>query len=440
MSANKWLLLDADIAGREYTLLQIAKSLNNKDIRPDILPLFDNGKLITNSEMASTLSKEKPDVIVFQGAYGWKYAKELEETGAKIHNLLFDDPVMRMEGLGVVNQVQAYHYRSNFKLWIWDGYWSEVMLTKYQVICNDMHLAAHPDEFYPSDTSLGNEVMFIGNLNNPIVIEEKISMLPSIFNYVARLVQDEIKHSSEWPLKSWDKWIDNTSKNLPQGGEKLFDQLSSAKPEYLFQLRHIVWNLLKNEARIRMLKKALEVCPITIACETVQQDHANQDQIRGMLNTWSCRLNVVNTSKLKQKEFSHIYHYGNIHINATDPQSVESGIPYRVFQTAASGKALITDTRPGLSKCFTPKEHYMPYENLDEFQATLSAAINNISKVKEIGMAARERFVADHTWDKRVDQMSEKGAIGSPSLITMDQLQSGLFIDGPFGSIQENPL
>jgi spore maturation protein CgeB len=110
----------------------------------------------------------------------------------------------------------------------------------------------------------------------------------------------------------------------------------------------------------------------------------------------------VDTSDFKASDLGQLYHAGVVQIQATDPQSVLGGIPYRVFQTAASGKALITDLKSELVECFEPETEILGYRSMQEFTSQLSKALKNPTHLAEIGRAAHQRFEKEHTWSHRL--------------------------------------
>jgi spore maturation protein CgeB len=113
---------------------------------------------------------------------------------------------------------------------------------------------------------------------------------------------------------------------------------------------------------------------------------------------------VCNTDSVPFESLGHLYHYGALHIQATDPQSVDSGVPYRMFQTGMSGKPLLTDWKPGWSNLFS-KTDYFVYEKYEEIPDLIEKAMSDKDVLKEKGKLNHKRCIDNHTWGHRIAKL-----------------------------------
>jgi spore maturation protein CgeB len=75
----------------------------------------------------------------------------------------------------------------------------------------------------------------------------------------------------------------------------------------------------------------------------------------------------------------------------------------RLFEAAASGACIISDTWPGLNTLFEPNAEVLLANTCDEVLRHLSALTPERRAV--IGRAARERVLREHTYEQRAAQV-----------------------------------
>jgi spore maturation protein CgeB len=76
----------------------------------------------------------------------------------------------------------------------------------------------------------------------------------------------------------------------------------------------------------------------------------------------------------------------------------------RLFEAAACGAALISDTWDGLSDFYAPGEELIAVRSSDD---VLDALALSEHEVRRIAARARERTLAEHTTTRRADQLLE---------------------------------
>ncbi len=322
--------------------------------------------------------------------------------------LWFDEPVTPVERYGLDGDLRGLASRSDYHFGIWDGYWRDVAQKRWGLKSNEIHLSADELEYTPSgDGSLEKDVLFVGMLHSQASISERMGQLPRGMSSVGALVQRQMTaacEDPEWkPIPSWDIVWEHATQELSPKERILFQTELKHDPEAAWRLRWSTWALAKNAVRIRMLRKALEITPLHIFCEQKQLGHATESEWRKLLGESESRLNIVDSSGLSAEDLAKLHQRGSLHLQATDPQSVRGGIPYRVFQAAACARPLLTDLKPELEKCFETDREILGFRTADDFAVSLTRLLENRTSLGEIGRAARARFEHEHLWRHRIE-------------------------------------
>ena len=94
-------------------------------------------------------------------------------------------------------------------------------------------------------------------------------------------------------------------------------------------------------------------------------------------------------------------------LNVTRDSMVENGFSpaTRVFEAAGAGACLISDTWPGLDELLTPGEEVIACASGAEVADALAAL--EPGDARRIGARARERILAEHTYDRRARQVED---------------------------------
>jgi spore maturation protein CgeB len=77
----------------------------------------------------------------------------------------------------------------------------------------------------------------------------------------------------------------------------------------------------------------------------------------------------------------------------------------RLFEAAACGACIISDTWPGLDRLFEPGSEILLAENRDDVLRQLEALAGDTARPTAIGAAARTRVLQDHTYGRRAEQI-----------------------------------
>jgi spore maturation protein CgeB len=117
---------------------------------------------------------------------------------------------------------------------------------------------------------------------------------------------------------------------------------------------------------------------------------------------WSS--NIFFVRHLPPSEHSSFYSSSRLTLNVTRSAMAEMGwCPSgRLFEAAACGTPIITDTWPGLSEFFNPGAEVLIVRSTDDVMAALQLPD---ATLHDIGRNARERVLAEHTASRRAREL-----------------------------------
>lgn len=115
--------------------------------------------------------------------------------------------------------------------------------------------------------------------------------------------------------------------------------------------------------------------------------------------------NVLLNPHLPPSLHPQFYSSARWQLNATRADMVQAGWSpsVRLFEAAACGAAMISDRWPGIEHFFTPGEEILLPESTDEVIEILRTTPDDVRR--RIGLAARERIVAEHTAAHRAEEL-----------------------------------
>ncbi len=120
--------------------------------------------------------------------------------------------------------------------------------------------------------------------------------------------------------------------------------------------------------------------------------------------------NVRHLSHLPPSRHPAFYSSAAWQLNATRADMVAAGWSpsVRLFEAAACGAPMISDRWPGIEAFFTPGEEILLPESTDEVVDVVRTTHSDDRRA--IGLAARRRVVAEHTAERRAEQL--EGLLG----------------------------
>lgn len=119
---------------------------------------------------------------------------------------------------------------------------------------------------------------------------------------------------------------------------------------------------------------------------------------------WQWGENVVRFDHVAPSEHSAFYSSSRVTLNITREEMARIGYcpSPRLFEAAACGSVIASDTWPGLEQFFTPGEEIVPVEDAGDVLRTLSAANQELAR---IAARARQRTLDENTGDRRAESL-----------------------------------
>jgi hypothetical protein len=302
------------------------------------------------------------------------------------------------------------------KTYVWDGYWRRQFQQRFGVPCYPIHLAADEVEYYPGEPThfkgFEDSLIFIGNVPSRTYILDWAGTFPQP---CTRLIHDtaEIISRSAYGRIPYDA-LEEAYQALSPKMKTVVDHFRSDTAHDIL-LKRLAWMLAKREVRVRILRLAARQRPVAILSGHSDKSFARAEELSQDLGETPHPAKFIMTDHVPLNQVGCLYHIGGLHLQATDPQSVEGGIPFRVFETAASRRPLLSDFKPELTECFKPEEEILCYRDDQDFPDRLNEALKNPDRLKAVADAAYRRFLKEHTWRHRFQQIiphSLKNAAG----------------------------
>ncbi len=296
----------------------------------------------------------------------------------------------------------------NITHFVWDGFWRKWFEEQVGVKSHPIHLAADPADFHPlpRQTEYPDHAVFVGTLVSEKHVEQEKKKLPLIAQHVARefaaRVDDAMYGQNPYQILS------DILTALPTKMVSALEVLSQNNTDVVYRLNVFVWMIGKNEVRKRILREAVKVAPLLILSGNFEETHACEEELRQVLGATGDRLVVKDTRDCHVADLKNLYSFGRVHLQATDPQSIQGGIPFRVFQTTACRRPLLTDKKPELGECYTFDKELLTYNSEVDFAESLETAMKQPDLLETLAEAGYQRFLQEHTWTHRYEQVMSR--------------------------------
>jgi spore maturation protein CgeB len=116
----------------------------------------------------------------------------------------------------------------------------------------------------------------------------------------------------------------------------------------------------------------------------------------------------ADTKNVPAQQWGRLFRTGKFQVQITDPQSIEGGLPFRVFECGASAVPLLSDHRTELASLYPTGTGL--FTAIDEPSLQLVATQMFQMSRRELdrqGQALHDDFLANHTWEIRWRQLME---------------------------------
>jgi hypothetical protein len=168
---------------------------------------------------------------------------------------------------------------------------------------------------------------------------------------------------------------------------------------------HALWRWGKRVARLRGLAAIAQAGPIAVLSGHGTESYAGEDEIRAALP--GADLVYADTRDVAAASWKALFRTGKFQVQITDPQSIEGGLPFRVFECAACAAPLLSDYRPELAALFPADAGLFAASSEASLRETALCLFH--TPKKELDDQARKwnhDFLANHTWEARWRQLT----------------------------------
>ena len=202
-----------------------------------------------------------------------------------------------------------------------------------------------------------------------------------------------------WPIRPYE--LARKSQSYLGSKYSLAVDAALGTPEIAALWNHLLWRWGKRIARLRGLAAVGQAAPLAIMSGHGTEMYADEAELRAAL-PGGIHLVYADTRGLPAKAWKNLFRTGKFQVQIIDPQSVDGGLPFRVFESAACGRPLLSDHRTELAELFPEGCGVALAAN----EAGMSEAAANLLRTpdRELRAQGREfhrRFRAEHTWEAR---------------------------------------
>ncbi len=361
------------------------------------------------SELCGEIRALAPDIIVFlmDAAFGHPSIENIIPAHIPCLSLWFDDFLRSPQTLGAWARWQTWQASGQVQVCLWDGWWRDRWRDHTNHTASAVHLAADPADFVPAAqpfvSGLEASAVMVGTVPSLASLQQDEQGIPTVLHPLLREAA-RVMEQAPWPIRAYD--IFQLSLGAAPAKIRIAAERWMQLPQSAALVHRQVWRLGKRAARVRGLRAVAGVMPVALLSGHGTESYAGGDEIRAELPPGT-HFVYQDTRSVGRGAWSGLFTAGAFQLQITDPQSIESGVPYRVFETAACGRPLLTDTRPGLPELFPGGGHlYCASDEEDLAARSLALAALSDEERQEVGGAGRQLFLESHTWEKRWIQVA----------------------------------
>ena len=321
-------------------------------------------------------------------------------------SLWFDDYYRSPKTLAHPEIWTDWQTRHGVRVGIWDGYWRCRWKEMTGSEAFPLHLAADPRQFRPGAESWrkqwSDRAVFIGTIPSQKSLEEYAAAFPA---HMRRFLEEicAAMNAAPWPIRPYEI-AQKCRSFLPMRYTRAIDG-TLKDPGIQALWNHLLWRWGKRIARLRGLGAIAQAGPLAVLSGHGLEVYAGEEEIRAALPR-GVDFVYADTKGVAPHNWSRLFRTGKFQVQITDPQSIEGGLPFRVFECGACAVPLLSDHRPELAALY-PTGHGI-FTAIDEASLQLVASqIFQMSKreLDQHGQILHRDFLATHTWEARWRQL-----------------------------------
>jgi len=372
------------------------------------------GKLRPADSLSDEIESHKPDLIL------WIMDSVLPRAECLMTGGLRDVPKVSLwfddyRRTFAIHRHAEDHRRlaaeSSLRTCMWDGYWREKFREEFGIASQPIQLAADEIDYFPAEPThfkgFDDSLIFVGNIPSRHYVYREAALFPQPCQDLIRRTGEIIGRSAygRLPYDVLQEVYDSLSPKM----KTVVDHFRSDLARNIL-VNRLVWMLGKREVRLRILRLAAMQRQVVILSGHSDKSFARGAELARDMEGCKHPLKFISTDHVGLHQLGSLYHIGGLHLQATDPQSVRGGIPLRVFETAASGRPLLSDFKPELAGSFAPELEIFCFQNDKDFPDRLAAVLADPARQREVAAASYQRFLHEHTWRHRF-----QGLVSPPS-------------------------
>ena len=317
-------------------------------------------------------------------------------------SLWFDDYYRSPKTLSYPEVWTDWQRNHGVRVGIWDGYWrcQWKMLTGCEAF--PIHLAADPKLLRPNaepwNPEWSERAAFVGTVPSLRSLDTFAQAFPAPL----RRFLEEIciaMQNHPWPIRPYEVALKSRSFIGEKYGRAIDAMLKDPTTHALWN--QLLWRWGKRIARLRGLAAVAKAGPLAIMSGHGTEHYAGEDELRAALPK-GIDLVYADTRDVPASAWKGLFQTGKFQVQITDPQSVEGGLPFRVFECGACGVLLLSDHRAELAALFSPEAGVYTATNEADLHETASLLFQSAKQdLSARGKRFNQEFVANHTWEIR---------------------------------------
>jgi hypothetical protein len=368
-----------------------------------------SGRQRTEKQVRIDLLVKQPDTVCFlmDAPLDLKFLWDVPSLSSvdKI-SLWFDDYYRSPKTLSSPEVWTNWQKNHGVRVGIWDGYWRCQWKKLTGCEAFPLHLAADPRVLRPNaepwNRAWSERAAFVGTVPSLKSLETQAGAFPAPLRRFLEEVCANMGNAA-WPIKPYELAQKCRSFIGEKYGRAIDAMLRDPMTYALWN--QLLWRWGKRIARLRGLSAVAQAGPLAIMSGHGTEAYAGEDELRAALPQ-GIDLIYADTRGLPSTSWKGLFRTGKFQVQITDPQSIEGGLPFRVFECAACAVPLLSDYRSELAALFPPETGLVTAANeaaLQESSACLFQA--SADELETRGQLLNKSFMAQHTWEIRWRQL-----------------------------------
>jgi hypothetical protein len=323
-------------------------------------------------------------------------------------SLWFDDYYRSPRTLANPGTWVEWQKKHGVRVGIWDGYWRCQWKRMTGVEAFPIHLAADERLLRPNaepwNRAWSERAAFIGTIPSLRSLDTFAQAFPAPLRRFLEEVCIAMQREP-WPIRPYEVAQKSRSFIGEKYGRAIDAMLRDPATHALWN--QLVWRWGKRIARLRGLGAIAKAGPLAAMSGHGTEAYAGEEEIRAALPAGT-DLVYADTSRVPAAMWKNLFRTGKFQVQITDPQSVEGGLPFRVFECAACGVPLLSDYRHELVDLFPTGGGIFTSGS----EAGLKEAASQLFQADKGDLEAQgellhQAFLARHTWEMRWRQLTE---------------------------------